>query len=94
MTLVLGIIALPLRAGRLAPLRQQGVGHPHHRADPTPYREEPVSDTPVLQEGSEVWNGRTMHTVDPHRMPDSRWIALVDELQCHPVANTAKKATR
>ncbi|RXK88721.1 hypothetical protein EST62_02395 [Chlorobaculum sp. 24CR] len=48
---------------------------------PTTYREEAVSDTPVVQEGNEVWNGRGMHTVDPHRMPDGRWIALVDGLR-------------
>lgn len=48
---------------------------------PTSYREEPVSDTPVVQAGTEGWNNEGMHTVDPHRMPDGRWIALVDGLR-------------
>ena len=47
---------------------------------PATYREEPVSETPVIQEGKERWNNKGMHTVDPHRMPDGRWIALVDGL--------------
>ena len=61
---------------------------------PNSYREEPVSETPVVQEGNEVWNGRGMHTVDPHRMPDGRWIALVDGLQRRPASDAAKNATR
>ncbi|NTW53985.1 MAG: hypothetical protein HGB15_04320 [Chlorobaculum sp.] len=47
---------------------------------PTTYREEPVSETPVIQAGDEAWNNLGMHTVDPHRMPNGRWIALVDGL--------------
>ncbi len=47
---------------------------------PIAYREEAVSDTPVIQEGKEAWNSKGMHTVDPHLMPDGRWIALVDGL--------------
>lgn len=46
---------------------------------PTTYREEAVSlDKPVIQAGTEGWNNEGMHTVDPHRMADGRWIAIVD----------------
>ena len=51
---------------------------------PKTYREEPVSETPVIQEGVDIWNNKGMHTVDPHRMPDGRWIALVDGLGYNP----------
>jgi len=48
---------------------------------PETYREEPVSDEPVIKAGTENWNNRGMHTVDPHRMADGRWIAFVDGLE-------------
>lgn len=48
---------------------------------PTTYREEPVSNEPVIKAGNENWNNRGMHTVDPHRMADGRWIAFVDGLE-------------
>jgi hypothetical protein len=48
---------------------------------PTTYREETVSDAPVIQAGKERWNNKGMHTVDAHRMADNRWIALVDGLE-------------
>jgi len=48
---------------------------------PTSYSEEPASDTPVVQAGKDAWNNLGMHTIDPHRMPDGRWIAFVDGLE-------------
>lgn len=48
---------------------------------PASYREEPASETPVVQAGNDSWNNLGMHTVDPHRMPDGRWIAFVDGLE-------------
>ncbi len=41
------------------------------------YREEKVP-TPVLQPGDRQWNRSGMHTVDPHRLDDDRWMACVD----------------
>lgn len=37
-----------------------------------------MSEAPVNPDGKEVWNNESMHTVNPHKMPDGRWIALVD----------------
>lgn len=48
---------------------------------PTAYNEEAVTETPIIQAGMESWNNKGMHTVDAHRMPDGRWIALVDGLE-------------
>lgn len=48
---------------------------------PTSYYEEAVSETPVIQAGPESWNNMGMHTIDAHKMPDGRWIALVDGLE-------------
>jgi len=48
---------------------------------PASYREEPASETPIVQAGNDSWNNLGMHTVDPHRMPDGRWIAFVDGLE-------------
>jgi len=51
------------------------------RLTPTDFREEPVGDTPVVQEGNKSWNNRGMHTVDPHKISDGKWIAFVDGLE-------------
>lgn len=34
--------------------------------------------TPVIQASGRGWNKSGMHTVDPHRLDDGRWIACVD----------------
>ncbi|MCF8384108.1 MAG: hypothetical protein K9G39_11060 [Chlorobium sp.] len=57
---------------------------------PTRYSEEPVSDKPVVQAGNKSWNNRGMHTVDPHKISDGRWIAFVDGLE-HRTATKAEK---
>ncbi len=66
-------------------------GQPHYgsktwafritKLTPTDYREEPVSDTPVVGSGPEAWRNAGMHTVDAHKLDDGRWIALVDGLE-------------
>lgn len=45
------------------------------------YREEPVSDKPVIQAGNEKWNSIGMHTVDAHLTDDGNWLAFVDGLE-------------
>jgi hypothetical protein len=45
---------------------------------PTSYREEEVSESPVLSAGGEKWNGSGMHHVDPWLTPQGTWIACVD----------------
>jgi len=42
------------------------------------YNEEPASDAPVLQPGSEWWNKDGMHTVDLHQNQSGEWLAFVD----------------
>lgn len=44
----------------------------------TTYREEPVSDEPIVQPGNESWNRDGMHNVDPHRNESGSWFAFVD----------------
>lgn len=61
------------------------------RLTPTVFCEEPVSDRPVVQEGEEAWNNRGMHTVDPHKISDGRWIAFVDGLENRSVTKAVKK---
>lgn len=48
---------------------------------PKTYKEEAVSDEPVIQAGPENWHNRGMHTIDPQQQPDGRWIAVVDGLE-------------
>lgn len=52
---------------------------------PTSYREERVSDDPVIQPGREGWNRDGMHNVDPHLMPSGKWLACVDGFSIKPV---------
>ncbi|NTV01374.1 MAG: hypothetical protein HGB04_01125 [Chlorobiaceae bacterium] len=52
---------------------------------PSTYREEAVSDTPLLQPGNESWNRDGMHNVDPHRLPSGSWLACVDGFTIQPV---------
>jgi hypothetical protein len=42
------------------------------------YREEPVSDQPIVQPGKEWWNRDGMHHVDPHKNFSGGWFAFVD----------------
>jgi len=48
---------------------------------PTTYREEPVSDKPIIESGPEPWRNTGMHTVDAHKISDGHWIAFVDGLE-------------
>ena len=52
---------------------------------PTTYREEAVSDTPVLQAGHEPWNRDGMHNIDPLLETSGTWLACVDGFTIHPV---------
>jgi hypothetical protein len=45
---------------------------------PTAYREELVSETPVVQARGEGWNQDAMHNVDPTQLPDGQWVTSVD----------------
>jgi hypothetical protein len=44
----------------------------------TRYAEEECAGGPVLAASGRGWNGRGMHHVDAHRMPDGSWLACVD----------------
>jgi hypothetical protein len=41
------------------------------------YQEKEVPESPILLTGA-TWNKSGMHHLDPHPMPDGRWIACVD----------------
>jgi len=43
------------------------------------YRETPITD-PIIQGSGSGWNGKGMHTIDPHRQADGTLIACVDGL--------------
>jgi hypothetical protein len=45
---------------------------------PTAYREELVSETPVVQASGEGWNQDAMHNVDPTQLSDGQWVTSVD----------------
>ena len=45
---------------------------------PTTYREVEVKSFTTLKATGHGWNGNGMHTIDPHRLDDGRWIACVD----------------
>jgi hypothetical protein len=44
----------------------------------TNYSEHEHVHSPVLTAGDAGWNGLGMHHIDPHQMPDGKWIACVD----------------
>ena len=46
----------------------------------TSYVEREHASSPVLTAGSDGWNRLGMHHVDPHLLPDGKWIACVDGL--------------
>ena len=47
----------------------------------TEYREHQDAENPVLRNSSSGWNADGMHHIDPHRLDDNNWIAVVDGLQ-------------
>mgnify|MGYP001125191281 CR=1 FL=1 len=53
------------------------------RLSPTEYAERPIEE-PILGPG-EGWNRGGMHHVDAHRLPDGRWVAVVDGWRVNPV---------
>ena len=48
------------------------------RLTTTDYEEAEYHNNPVLTASGHGWNGQRMHHLDPHRLPDGRWIACVD----------------
>jgi hypothetical protein len=60
------------------PLYGQGVSAFHVTVSPTTYIEQPHGQGPVLAGSGTGWNAVGMHHVDPHRLPDGRWLACVD----------------
>jgi hypothetical protein len=44
----------------------------------TEYKEEQIGARPIIGATGHGWNGRGMHTVDPHEVGDGTWIAAVD----------------
>jgi hypothetical protein len=44
----------------------------------TSYVEREHANSPVLRASGVGWNGLGMHHVDPHLLPDGKWIACVD----------------
>jgi hypothetical protein len=59
---------------------------------PDSYREEPCPGGPVVAEGREPWCNAGMHTVDPHRLENGRWIAFVDGLEDKRLTQRAAEA--
>jgi hypothetical protein len=54
------------------------------RLTPETYLDHEVPQSPVLLP-REPWNSAGMHHVDPHQLPDGRWIACVDGYFTQPV---------
>lgn len=52
----------------------------------TSYVEAEHASSPVLTASGSGWNGLGMHHVDPHLLPDGRWIACVDGFSESPEA--------
>jgi hypothetical protein len=48
------------------------------RLTDTEYEEHPHAEDPLLGPSGRGWNRLRMHTVDPHPLPDGRWVACVD----------------
>ena len=44
----------------------------------TRYEEREVDNSPILTASGTGWNRSGMHHIDPHRLPDGRWMACVD----------------
>jgi hypothetical protein len=42
------------------------------------YNESPIGPDPVLSSGYMPWNSGGMHHIDPHLLPNGKWIACVD----------------
>lgn len=47
---------------------------------PSQYEEVEIAPSPILAASGRGWNGEGMHTIDPHPIGPSRWIAAVDGL--------------
>lgn len=45
---------------------------------PTNYEEKQVKQNPILKASGEGWNKIGMHTIDPHKIEENKWIACVD----------------
>jgi len=45
---------------------------------PTSYKEEKVSEAPILKASGAGWNAKAMHNIDPHQLEENKWIASVD----------------
>jgi hypothetical protein len=52
----------------------------------TSYVEAEHASSPVLTASGSGWNGLGMHHIDPHLLPDGRWIACVDGFSESPEA--------
>jgi hypothetical protein len=44
----------------------------------TDYEEKAIIDNPIIKGSGYGWNKTGMHTIDPHQLNDSKWIACVD----------------
>jgi hypothetical protein len=44
----------------------------------TTYKEEKISETPILKASGSGWNKEGMHQIDPHQLEENKWIASVD----------------
>lgn len=47
----------------------------------TSYEEHEVDESPILKPDGRGWNAHGMHQIDPHRLPEGKWIACVDGIQ-------------
>ncbi len=51
------------------------------RLTPEDYEEREIPLEPPLRDSGSGWNGKGMHTVDPHPLADGTWMACVDGLE-------------
>ncbi|MDL1984792.1 MAG: hypothetical protein LWX54_11500 [Deltaproteobacteria bacterium] len=42
------------------------------------YEEEEMNESPILKKSGTGWNGFGMHHIDPHKINEENWIAVVD----------------
>lgn len=62
------------------------------RLSPVEYEECPLSPIPVLTPSGSGWNQSGMHHIDPHRLPDGRWMACVDGFWWEDVSGSSSES--
>jgi hypothetical protein len=45
---------------------------------PSKYREKEIQGNPIIKASGIGWNAKGMHTIDPHKLDENKWLACVD----------------